>query len=115
MIREATSYRSTVVEDLLGRYGLAYVCQNPAVLFSDYVVALGDQSRGTYRPASASDTGKTGYVDRRGENLAHRVSEAYEILDALRAPWPAEYGRSSSPPYGLAHSAYQEMSNQVMR
>jgi hypothetical protein len=91
MIQMSNDYRIPLLESMLNRYGLLYVCQEPLILFGERsaraesvpkVVGYGDDLGGTYHLRRYGREGAA-------EDLARRTREAYEILNQLYAPWPA--------------------------
>ena len=74
-------------EYMLDRYGLSYVCADPAVLFGNVAPQCVDLAeilaarRHTQAPTDASDAYRTCLVD--------RLAEAYRILQDIYAPYSA--------------------------
>lgn len=103
MIREARNYRTSVIEDMLDRYGLAYICQNPLVLFGERPANASDPPHAAYGQRLFNDAAGRGYEDRdHSESLSRRVREAYDILEELYTSWPAQYAGPRDPSYGHA-------------
>lgn len=103
MIREATNYRASAIEDMLDRYGLAYICRNPLVLFGERPANASDPPHVAYGQRLFIDVAARGYEDRDySESLSRRVREAYDILEGLYTPWPAQYAGPRDLSYGHA-------------
>lgn len=105
MIRPADDRRTSPIEKMLDQYGLAYICLNPLVLF-------GEGPAGNEPPTHPAHgggplTANRARVCERGqsERLSWRVTEAYDILNRLYAPWPADYDRPQYPSY--EHAGYR--------
>ena len=101
MIQAADGYRGPPLESLLNRYGLAYVCHNPLILFGE---GSAETARAPYPPyhgcpPGGNDGAGQRYPRGRSEGLSERVTEAYEILNQMYAPWPAPDAR----PQDLTH------------
>jgi hypothetical protein len=107
MIAAAADYRRLPLKNMLDQYGLAYICQNPLVLFGDVATRPEDAAYAMHggRPSRSAD-GVGRECERRGsEGLWRRVREAHEILNQLYAPWPAQYMRPQGPT--RTHAAYR--------
>ena len=100
MIAPNDNYRASFIESMLDRYGLAYICQNPLVLFGDAPASArsAQHVRGDARLPGSSHHGDPGYERQDPESLSRRVREAYEILRELYAPWPAQYAEPHTRP-----------------
>ena len=73
-------------ERMLDRYGLAYVCSHPGVLFGSLAPPGADLAEilaGSYRP-SASAGGRDTYYH---SPPARRIAEAYRVLQYFYAPY----------------------------
>jgi hypothetical protein len=91
LIQAADGYRGSVLESLLNRYGFAYICHNPLILFSK---GPAETARSPYPlyygcPPGGNDGAGQRYPRGRSEGLSERITEAYEILNQMYAPWPA--------------------------
>ena len=89
------TYRNHVRVQDLDRYGLAYICEHPEILFSRANAAENDPAQSVYRSDAAAGYDTVGHDDRTldgvapeaADGLLMRVSEAYEILNDIYAPY----------------------------
>lgn len=77
--------RYAQAEDMLERYGLAYVCSHPSILFGRLALSQSDVSdilAGSYRPLAS-----TALREAYPSPPAKRIAEAYRILQYFYAPY----------------------------
>ena len=103
---EAESCTDDLLELMLDRYGLGFICRNPAILFVG-------SDRAARDPASRISGGSPYLIYRtpheyigtpdaapyRPEASLDRMAEAYSILDHIYAPWPASRRTSQAASY----------------
>ena len=89
------TYRNHLNIQNLERYGLAYICEHPEILFSKANAAENNPAHGVYRGNAAAGYDSVGHDNRTlggvtpetDDGLLTRVSEAYEILNDVYAPY----------------------------
>ena len=89
------SVRYSLAELLLDRYGVRYICQNPAILFDEEDPPSADPARtvsGNYAHRISAQqmdySAAPGSPPPRSvDDLLHRADTAYRILDEIYAPY----------------------------
>jgi len=112
------TYKNHLNVQDLERHGLAYICEHPEILFSGANDAENDPAYSAYRSGVAAGYDSVGHDNRTLDGVAPeatdgllmRVSEAYEILNDIYAPYSTRtteqrgqharsYGTSRRPSY----------------
>ena len=79
--------RDTLVERMLGRFGISYICAHPEILFEySYRPFMGEKSYHQNPSRNAQKDEPRLYQEHGPEDRVYRMQEAYQILKELYAP-----------------------------